>query len=76
MQYVYSINSIGLDIVFFANKRAALNYAKAHNIRKLSNGHWGIFRLSIENAICLRKEFAERKAEAERTADSLRSALK
>ena len=72
MRYVYSINSIGLDIVFFASKRAALNYAKTHNIRKLSNGHWVIFRLSIENAIRLREEFAERKAEA----DSLHSVLK
>lgn len=33
MAYVYTVNSIGLNIVYFASKRAALNYAIKHNIR-------------------------------------------
>lgn len=31
--YVYNINSIGLNIVYFASKRAALNYAIKHGIK-------------------------------------------
>lgn len=61
MKYVYTINSIGLDVVYFANKRSALNYAKLHNIRTIKNGWHGIFRLSVREAFDLRNEFAELK---------------
>ena len=31
--YIYTINSIGLNIVYFASRRAALNYAIKHDIK-------------------------------------------
>jgi hypothetical protein len=62
MRYVYTVNSIGLDkIVFFASKRAALNYAKRHNIRKLSNGHYGIFRVLCYIAADMREDYRKLK---------------
>lgn len=57
MRYVYSVNSIGLNIVFFASKKAALNYANKHNIPKLSNGKWGIIRTTVTAAVEVREDF-------------------
>ena len=58
MRYVYTVNNIGLDnIVYFASKRAALNYAKRHNIHKLSNGHWGIVRVLSYIAANVREDY-------------------
>ena len=37
MPYVYTVNSIGLNIVYFASRRAAYKYAERHNIR-MSDG--------------------------------------
>ena len=65
MSYCYYPMNIGLDIVFFCSKRAALNYAKAHNIPKLSNGRWGIVRANDKIAAEVRKDFNERKRELE-----------
>lgn len=65
MSYCYYPMNIGLDIVFFCTKRAALNYAKAHNLPKLSNGHWGIGRANDKIAAEVRKDFNERKLELE-----------
>ena len=62
MRYVYTVNGIGLDIVFFASKRATLNYARAHNIRKLQNGKWGIVRVWNQTADAVRNDFMERKS--------------
>lgn len=63
MSYCYFPNNIGLNIVFFCSKQAALNYAKAHNIQKLSNGHFGIVRVNDQIATKIRKDFNERKLE-------------
>lgn len=60
MKYVYTINSIGLNIVYFASKKSALNYAKAHNIRKLRNDKWGIIRISEKSALEIRNDFNAR----------------
>lgn len=61
MRYAYTVNSIGLNnIVFFASKHAALNYAKAHDIRKLQNGRWGIVRVWAKIASAVREDFIER----------------
>jgi len=57
MSYVYTVNGIGLKIVFFASKRAALNYAHAHNLPKLRNGHYGIVRARTSIATLVREEF-------------------
>lgn len=65
MSYCYYPMNIGLDIVFFCSKRAALNYAKAHNIPKLSNGRWGIVRANDKIAAEVRNDFNERKRELE-----------
>lgn len=65
MRYVYTVNGIGLNIIFFASKRAALNYAKAHNIQKLQNGRWGIVRTNERIASAVRNDFMERKLERE-----------
>ena len=62
MRYVYTVNNIGLEnIVYFASKRAALNYAKRHNIRKLSNGHWGIVRTLSCIAVDVREDYRKLK---------------
>lgn len=58
MRYVYTVNNIGFEnIVYFASKRAALNYAKRHNIHKLSNGHYGIFRVLSSIAFEVREDY-------------------
>lgn len=62
MRYVYTVNNIGLyNIVYFASKRAALNYAKRHNIRKISNGHYGIFRVLSSIAFEVREDYRKYK---------------
>ncbi len=65
MSYCYFPSNIGLNIVFFCSKRAALNYAKAHSISKLSNGRFGIVRANCKIAAEVRKDFNERKLELE-----------
>jgi hypothetical protein len=62
MRYVYTVNNIGLEnTVYFASKRAALNYAKRHNIRKLNNGHWGIVRTLSCIAVDVREDYRKLK---------------
>lgn len=63
MRYVYTVNNIGFEnIVYFASKRAALNYAKRHNIRKLSNdGHWGIICVLSSIAANVREDYRKHK---------------
>lgn len=62
MHYVYTVNNIGLEnIVYFASKRAALNYAKSHNIRKLSNDYYGIFRVLSSIAFDVREDYRKLK---------------
>lgn len=58
--YVYTINSIGIDVVYFASKRAALNYAIKHNI-KCSDGKIRIHRVNPVIAYLVRKDFNECK---------------
>lgn len=65
MSYCYFPSNIGLNVVFFCSKRSALNYAKAHNIPKLSNGRLGIVRANCKIAAEVRKDFNERKLELE-----------
>lgn len=65
MSYCYFPNNIGLGMVFFCSKRAALNYAKTHNIQKLSNGRFGIVITNDIIASEVRKDFNERKLELE-----------
>lgn len=65
MSYCYFPNNIGLDIVFFGSKRAALNYAKAHNIPKLSNGRFGIVRSNVKIAAKVWEDLNMCKLESE-----------
>ena len=58
--YVYSINSIGLDIVFFASRRSAFNYAEKHNIR-MTDGSIKIHRVNSKIAQAVREDFNEYK---------------
>jgi len=60
MSYVYTINSIGLDIVYFASKRAAYKYAVKHGI-KMSNGKIKIIRCRQDIAVAVRNDFNETK---------------
>lgn len=60
MSYCYTINSIGLNIVFFASARAAYNYAAKHNIR-MANGKIKVHRCKTDIAFLVRKDFMERK---------------
>ena len=54
--YVYTINSIGLNIVYFASKRAALNYAIKHNI-KCADGKIRLVRCRPDIAQSVREDF-------------------
>ena len=54
--YVYTINSIGLNIVYFASKRAALNYAIKHNI-KCADGKIRLVRCRPDIAKLVREDF-------------------
>lgn len=58
MSYCYTINSIGLNIVFFASTHAAYNYAVKHNIR-MANGKIKINRCRTDIAFAVRKDFNE-----------------
>ena len=58
--YVYSINSIGLDIVFFTNPHAAFSYAEKHNIR-MADGRISIHRVNYKIAQLVREDFNEYK---------------
>lgn len=64
MSYCYTINSIGLNIVFFASTRAAYNYAVKHNIR-MANGKIKVNRCRTGVAIEVRKDFTEYLKEAD-----------
>lgn len=56
MSYCYTINSIGLNIVFFASTHAAYNYAVKHNIRT-ANGKIKVNRCRTDIALLVRKDF-------------------
>lgn len=58
MRYCYTINSIGLNIVFFASTRAAYNYAVQHNIR-MANSKIKVNRCRTDVALAVRKDFSE-----------------
>lgn len=60
MSYVFSINSIGLNIVYFASKRAALCYAIKHNIR-CSDGKIRLIRCKPDIAQSVRNDFNSAK---------------
>lgn len=60
MSHVYTVNSIGLDIVYFASKQAAYNYAVKHDI-KMSNGKIKIIRCRQDIAVAVRNDFNEIK---------------
>lgn len=60
MTYVYTINSIGLNIVYFASKRAALNYAIKHNI-KCADGKIRLVRCRPDIAQSVREDFNQSK---------------
>jgi len=60
--YVYSINSMGLDnLVFFASKRAALNYAKNHDFCPKINGRYIIFKANYKISKRVRDEWQAHK---------------
>jgi hypothetical protein len=65
MSYYYTINSIGLNIVFFASTQSAYNYAVKHNIR-MKNGKIKISRCRSDIASIVRKDFMERLEEKKR----------
>ena len=54
--YVYTINSIGFNIVYFASKRAALNYAIKHDI-KCADGKIRLIRCRPDIAKLVREDF-------------------
>lgn len=58
MAYVYTVNSIGPNIVYFASKRAALNYAIKHNIR-CSDGKIRFVRCRPDIAYSVRHDFSQ-----------------
>ena len=58
--YVYTINSIGLDIVYFASKKSALNYAIKHNI-KCADGKIRFIRCRPDIAQFVREDFNQSK---------------
>lgn len=60
--YVYTVNSIGLNIVYFASKRAALNYAIKHNI-KCADGKIRLVRCRPDIAQSVRDDFNFHKKE-------------
>lgn len=59
MSYCYTINSIGLNIVFFASAYSAYKYAVKHNIR-MADGKIRIHRCKTDIALLVRKDFMER----------------
>lgn len=63
MAFVYTINSIGLDLVFFSNKKSALNYAIKHNLPKLRDNRYGIVNTRTNIADEVRREFLKIKHE-------------
>lgn len=65
MAYVYTVNSIGLNIVYFSNKRSALNYAIKHNIR-CSDGKIRIVRCKSDIAQYVREDFTQILKEEEK----------
>ena len=60
MSYVYTVNSIGLNIVYFASKQAAYNYVVKHDI-KMSDGKIKIIRCRQDIAVAVRNDFNEVK---------------
>ena len=56
MHKYYTINSIWLNIVFFASAHSAYNYAVKHNIRT-SSGKIKVDHCSYETAYAVRKDF-------------------
>lgn len=62
MSYCYTINSIGLNIIFFASAHSAYKYAVKHNIR-MAYGKIRIHRCRTDIAILVRKDFTERLKE-------------
>lgn len=56
MHKYYTINSIGLNIVFFASAHSAYNYVVKHNIR-MSSGKIKINHFNYETALCVRENF-------------------
>ena len=65
MSYCYTINSIGLNIVFFASAHSAYKYALNHNIR-MADGKIKIHRCKTDIALSVRKDFTERLEEKKR----------
>lgn len=66
MSYVYSINSIGLNIVYFASKRAALNYAIKHSIQ-CADGKIRLVRCKSDIAQYVRDDFSQLRTIREAT---------
>jgi len=60
--YVYTVNSIGLNIVYFASKKSALNYAIKHNI-KCADGKIRLVRCRPDIAQSIREDFNFHKKE-------------
>ena len=56
MHKYYTVNSIGLNIVFFASTHAAYNYAVKHNIRT-SSGNIKINHCNYKTALAVRENF-------------------
>lgn len=70
MSYVYSINSIGLNIVYFASKRAALNYAVKHSIQ-CADGKIRLVRCRSDIAQSVRDDFNQIKRMTNETYDEI-----
>lgn len=62
MAYVYTVNSIGHNIVYFASKRAAISYAIKHNIR-CADGKIRLVRCRSDIAKYVREDFNQMKSE-------------
>lgn len=62
MAYVYTVNSIGPNVVYFASKRAALCYAVRHSIR-CSDGKIRLVKCRPDIAQCVRDDFNQMKSE-------------
>lgn len=62
MSYCYTVNSIGLNIVFFASACSAYKYAVKYNIR-MADSKIRIIRCKTDVAISVRKDFMERLKE-------------
>ena len=62
--WVYSINSIGFDnLIFFASKQAALNYAKKHDFCPKINGKYIIIKVNYKIAKDVRDEWQSHKSD-------------